>query len=473
MCKTHAAKICVVFICIMFLAVTFLNAQSSPQVKVLKLKKLATKGFTGALPSSALIPTEKRYLTAFIADLDPKTYGTTMRSMLIKSRGAVKKSGTEVLPGLFGDEGFAMATVWVGELKKGYGLLFILRMVDDQGKDLSLEFARFDSKGKITTDFETIFQVKGGKNSRHNTLSLGAAHNGQVVSLAMGMNQYDTTKNTNTGQAYYLETDLDGSVTMDTREITVPNKGNMRMPQCANPAWNGSNWLVPVRVTKFQSTGGFGSVRSGATVMVGYIKGTKGNIKPYTIFDLNSKPAIVFDFAILPAANADVAEAGAVPMSIIYQIETYMNEGVIGYNKYDYYLQALSKKGRKQGGRKLLDMPDISLTQKAQAGIYYSYYESISSPSLYSDGPSVFALARDMEKDSGSNTSYEQELDVITIDPKTGKVELLARKTGTVKGVYAHPLVTVINGRIAVLAPMRDKAAQSWTASAIFWYALL
>jgi hypothetical protein len=472
MCKTHAVKICVVFICILLLSATWVNGQQATQVKTLKLKKLATKNFTGAMAMASLIPTDKKYLTAFIPDLDPQTYGTTLRTMLIKSRGKVKTSGKEVYPGLFGDEGFALATVWIGDLKKGYGLLYILRMVDNQGQDLALEVASFDSDGKITSDFSTLLQVKG-KDKRHNTLTLGAAQNGSNVSLALGFNQYALNGGSDIGAAYYLETDLEGNLTMNAREITLPNKGKMRSPHLAAPAWNGSNWLVPMRVTKFEPSGGWGTVRSGATVMVGYIKGSKGKIKPATIFDLNSKPAIVFDFAILPAENADLAQAGAVPMSIIYQVETTYNSGVIGYNKYDYYLQGLSKKGKKQGGRKHLNMPEIILTQKAQTGVSYYYNEGISAPCYYMNGLSVLALTRNMEKSSGNNDNYEQSVNVITIDPKTGKVGVLARKTGIVKGVYANPAIAVLNGKISLLAPMRDKAAQSWTASALFWYAFL
>lgn len=472
--KAYLLKLSVVVVCLVgFLSLSLSAQEASPSAALLKMKKLGTKGFTGIMNTPAMLATNKRGLTIFSGDINQNTYKATLRSISLKSKGGVKSSGKVVYPDLMGDEGFAAAPLWLGDTSSGYGLFFLLRFEGEELKIVKLDVAKFDEYGKITEDFKTIAEFNAGKNARFNSISLGSGVNESGAGIVVGINKTDTNTYDNSGLAYFLETDLMGEVTAKKRSIVIPNGGKWRSPTVYSPVWNGASWLVPLRVSKSLKEGNYGgSVRTGAIVMVANVKGTKGSIKPATIYDLTSKPDYITHVDLLPNTQISVAGAKAVNLYVLYQYQKSMPSGSFGRDEYIYYLQKLTTKGKKSGARVALKMPEWNIKMIKEDGCNYFNQEYISAARDTGNNVLAFALTRTMERYKGGTYNYEQECDLVKLNLGNGQITQVSRNNSFVKGVYSQPVIAMFKGKIALIASMWDKSTQSWTASSLYYYAL-
>lgn len=131
-----------------------------PAAGTFKLKKLPTVGFKEPLVGPGLVATGKNSLALFCGDIDNKTRLTDLKVVGLKSRGKVTTKGVKIKKGLFGDEGYASSAFWVGDYSSGYGIIFILYMVDENGKSFKLDAAMFNSKGELTGNFKMLFKLQ-------------------------------------------------------------------------------------------------------------------------------------------------------------------------------------------------------------------------------------------------------------------------------------------------------------------------
>jgi hypothetical protein len=477
MSLSFRAFTCVAAVCLVWTFSTAVTAQeAAPAAGTLKLTKLKTTGFDWPSSNPDFVGTGKKYLVVFGADLDSKTYDGSIRTINMKLKGKVTSSGDVVKSGFLGDEGMVFSAHWIGKDKSGYGLLFVFYLVDENLDEVKLDVAEFDSKGELTESFRNVLTLKSAKNSHFYGVNIGVGVSEKRMGIALGVGSIpaDSSKIAN---GHFVETDLHGEAIGKSRTIVMPNGGKMRECRVSAPAWNGKQWMIPLKISKSEAESGGGAVRTGAIVMAAPVAGKKNNLIPKTIYDLTSKPDYILEVYFLrgqPETGAPGKPSGAgSDLYLMYQYERYVTAGQGMYrHEYIYYLQKIASTGAKTGAPKIVNMPAVDLSMVYNKSNSYLATELISPPVQESGDQFVLAMTRSVEEYSysGGTRKYEQVVVLIGINRVTGAATLLARKNLFLRGLFAVPLLKLIKGKFSLVASMWPRTADGSQAPGEYYY---
>jgi hypothetical protein len=470
----------VLTILLTFLVAAPLSAQNShPPAWVYNIKKINMRGFDATYQLQDWIVTGKRSSVGFLSDYNQDNETSAFVSIRIDQRGNSRGSAAPILTGIHNTRN-GLDALWIESQgdspspggESNYGLAFVAYTEDADGKNAVLAVAKFDADGQRITAFNTLKSVTAPAGDKIFYADCTATRREGTVGLTFSIVFHDGSKPSyyyfTSSQAWFAEVDLDGKPLASPtagdafKEILLPNGGRKQLSLSAAPAWNGSRWIIPFRITYFTD------IQSGPNTYQNVLKedvsmaiGRKGAKKIQTkrLFG-HTNPDWVFSyrFFFLPResiASRPTSKVGD-DLDLFYQQgqDIPFNEIELDYCNYIYGIERVNGKGRRVGAEVIVEIPkwNHQLIYDPAFPLYNSN-ERVSSAIPDGEGEILIACTRSLERMTAPSTfEYEQELCLYNIDRTNGKVTLRAIGHPGINAFFSqNPRLDWLNGKLTVI----------------------
>ena len=421
----------------------------------------------------AWVVTGKRSSVAFY--MQPNDTYTDYEALSV----AISDKGKTSTPNSFwsgqGQQMFNMAAVWLPKVE--YGMVFLAYGTSSTATQVNVIGARFDEEGELISGFRLLHTFSAPAGTHFISVSLGAGvREGRVGVAATAISNEDSIYNLvgirNTmGQFIEVDTKIKnkGKLTMK-----LPSAGSRLLAIVCKPMWTGKKWMMPVACT-FVALGAnsyypnyyypYGNAIYVTRAEVKNDKVSKSRTK--LLVKDSEKDFIAYrnpQFVVQGSGEAPPAAKGAYP--ILYSHRSLLPTTEWQYSRYDYdhHLEALNDKSKRVWGPFDVNLPAWipgTLTQSNE-GLGTTDC-AISFPVQRDDGSILVAVARSSTWYNSSTLAYRADgiIELFSVDPSTGDLTTLARRTPGWLGPYGRPLVRIINGRIAVINYYSDYSLPS------------
>lgn len=444
-----------VLCCVMSL-VCFTQVSATDKYKLKRLKVEGVQENEGAdvwvrTPSATIV---------FMRDYDSSTETYSLKSYRIESNGSTSVPVTyaEVPHGYV----LRAKSVWLEDEKTGYVFFPLLTA----SGDLIFKFMEFDSNGNpakpeakilLTMKPEGIDNIQNG--------SLAVAVGKDRIAVVMNANYLRRSA------AYigfqktlvqYAEVDFDGKIITSPRTIQVENGGLRREAHVQDAAWNGKIFLVPITFVRYieKQVGSqiYGYSISTVLHMHQIASGAKSAKSQQLVVN------VVENFGSTISDVRILAPYGTTPSGkksiwyVIYSMGTRADnpETNVFIVNITHWTQGLNGKGKKIGAPRQVKAPKWHPRLVPTPGKLRINVDLLSDPLPLSNGLFLVAQVlgvREADYSGGIEKDvFDNELRLLTMDPKNGAVKLLSLTKPNFKLLFSEtPLVDRFGKGYAVL----------------------
>jgi hypothetical protein len=454
-----------------------------PTAPLYQTKIINPKGFDMPYSLGGWVVTGEKSSVVFKLDLLDSTGTFALKSYKLDYRGRPVSTAVTLLQGVyrFFVQPSISATWFDGSASgsPGYGLIAIAYPLSSAETKSLFAIATFDADGKLTSDFTTLKEIEapGGQKIAMNSISLGKGEGKAGVAFCALFFEYSSAFiGYTSSKTYFAEISLGNgsstpsSLAVNLKEIPLPLNGNLRQGVPFAPAWNGSRWLVPVRLSKFRvTTGSYSSNQSfffGEDVMIAVVPGGNKKIRLRRLFGHNDESSMwsytLYFFPGSSDENALGRPAGKSgdDLDLLYVFKDAVDSSNVVLYRFKYYfgVHKVNGKGKQVGSGVVVEIPhwDHGI-EVSEDMTYASNLEFCSNPLVLDDGQGVISLSRTFwyvlagSPAAATESRYVLELCLYSIDRETGEAKLMAVGNPQWDGMVMAPLLRWFKGRPSVL----------------------
>lgn len=357
------------------------------------------------------------------------------------------------------------------------GLLFIMYAPEAEYpvRKLIISVAKIDKDGDVVSGFKKIMEVNATEKEPLLFSSIGGTQQGSVIAVVMNFVYLvfeEDLSGINSSIAYYLEFDLDGDQIGGRSQLPYPKGGNLNVCSAYSPFWTGNGWMIPATntrmVIKTYEDGYRYTDATGNNLFIFTVAGSAAapgyKIKRRLIFKDNQKDGI-FNYRDLGFLNLDenASPSGKKKTyTLKWSHRNYIPEKDVTLDRYtlDTFLTPINNRGRRAGTSTKIDLEpwDHKMNYDSEK-MLTGYTNRISNFIPDGNGGFYFASVRSTTMRNpyfapASDAGYvcEHELSLYSLDPATGDVEIISRKsTGDPMGNYGSNKIRWFKNQIAII----------------------
>jgi len=342
------------------------------------------------------------------------------------------------------------ACVWVADgtsvdrAGKPYGLVLVLFEESlTNHENVVVYVAKFDSSGGLIGGWRSILTVMTPEGWYFSGWDLFAFRKDRSLGIVPSLELFKATGFRFKSQIFFLEVDIqDGTLIGGAKQIPLPNNGQDIDALGFAPAWNGTSWLAPVRVSFYKPNVERYEVLENK-LLVGVISGGSSHeavLKEIAADRVSSIQTYEAALAPYPGSAADLA------LFVRHRTPIPEAQGKLDMFRYDFSLKRLNVNGRIVKNTPVsIAAPDHKLVYDA-AYMFQWDWDNLSE-AVTKDGKILLSRAHTIElvrKGAWKDTKYEHEINFYAVDVLTGAVTHKARSVSVWKGVqWFRPLIAV------------------------------
>jgi hypothetical protein len=459
--------------------------QVDPTAWLYQTKIINASGFESPSSSFDWVITGKKSSVVFKADEHVSSGSFSIMSYKLNSSGRPVGSAVPVL--VEAKENFPYASaLWIDGPAAGsspaeneYGLISVGFTTDAEQTTAAFAVAKFDADGRRTSPYTILKEVTAptGQTIMVNLITaskgegrVGIAFCAFFLELSASFAGYPGSK------AWFAEIELDGQattppeLTSNVREIPLPNNGNLKQALPYAPAWNGSRWLIPLRLSNWRtvpaSGGGVQTVLAGEDAMVAIALDGNKKLRLRRLFG-HSIEKDIWSYRLTfleresdggtPARPAGKAGDNLDLFYIYRQFNDTAGNPLDRY-WYSYGIRTASGKGKLVGPGIVIEIPKWEHKDKPEGAMILGVTgEYCSNPLDIGDGEMMVSTARSViysptySPPVFATLKFENELCLYSFDRETGKVELKAVGNPQMKCLFKTPYIHWFRGKMSVL----------------------
>jgi hypothetical protein len=461
--------------------------ETKPSALLYQTKIINPKGFERPYDLGAWVVTGRNSSVVFKIDQPSGSSSFALKSYKLNHKGKPISSTVTLLQDVY--RFFlkpSIAAIWIDSTAagtpaetEGFGLLGVAYPMSSAETRSRFAIATFDADGKLTSEFTTLMEVEAptGQKIGWNSISLGDGDGKVAIAFSAFFSENSSTFIGYAGsKAFFAEAAIDvdttspSDLTTDIREIPLPNDGSFRLAMPFAPAWNGSRWLIPVRLSKYRTAnlvpGITQSLLFGEDAMVAVVQGAEKKIALRRLFGHNDETsAWSYQLYFLPReigptspAEPSGKKGGDLELFYAFKDTIDTSAGALYRYKYFYGIYTVNGNGKQVGPGIAVEIPQWQHGIGANENITYAAnVEFCSSPLVLEDGEGIISLARSLQFSVASSSAspaelrYILELCLYSFDRETGKVKLMAIGNPQWDGLLLTPVMHWFRGKPSVL----------------------